>query len=107
MKNADEDAEIVKCEQEKDLGVNFDGKLTFEGHIAKAVKKAKSFLAIVRRSFKYLDKNSFLMLYKAIVRPHLEYGNLIWSPMHKKYSIALEKVQRRATKLIPELRHMS
>jgi transposase len=41
------------------------------------------------------------------VRPHLEYGNVIWYPHLKRQSIAVERVQRRAIKLIKECRNMS
>ncbi len=44
------------------------------------------------------------LLYKSIVRPHLEYGNLIWGPHYKLDQQAVERVQRRATKLVLELK---
>ena len=43
---------------------------------------------------------------KAFVRPHLEYGNVIWHPRFEMDKIAVEKVQRRATKLAPKLKHL-
>ena len=49
----------------------------------------------------------FLLLYKALVRPHLEYGSCIWSPFLKYNKDAVERVQRRATKMIPSLRELS
>jgi hypothetical protein len=42
-----------------------------------------------------------------MVRPHLEYANVIWSPHLKRQSAAIEKVQRRATKLLPAVREWS
>ncbi|CAG2220332.1 unnamed protein product [Mytilus edulis] len=42
-----------------------------------------------------------------MVRPHVEYGNTIWYPHLKKDINAVEKVQMRATKLIPDIRHLS
>ena len=49
----------------------------------------------------------FLKLFKALVRSHLEYGNVIWSPYLKRQSIQVERIQRRATKLVPECKEMN
>ena len=46
-------------------------------------------------------------LYKAIVRPHLEYCIQAWNPYLRKYVDMLDKIQRRATKLIPGLRDLT
>ena len=40
------------------------------------------------------------------MRPHLEYCNSVWSPQYKRDAELIEKVQKRATKMIPELRDM-
>ena len=45
-------------------------------------------------------------IFTTMVRPHLEYGNVIWHPRFRRDSVEIEKVQRRATKLIPEIRHL-
>ena len=63
-------------------------------------------MGIIRRTFKHLNNEIFIPLYKALVRPHLEYGNVIWNPILEKHIEAIEKVQRRATKLLPELRDL-
>ena len=92
-------------ESEKDLGVIFDCGLSFEEHIANIVKKANSLTGMIRRSFIHLDKEMFKRLFTAIVRPHLEYGAPVWNPHSKKQISLIESVQRRATKLIPDLGH--
>ena len=62
---------------------------------------------LIRRTFTYIDETNFLMLYKALVRPHLEYANSVWNPSKNKHNTSLEHVQRRATKLIPGLKDMT
>jgi hypothetical protein len=49
----------------------------------------------------------FLPLYKVLVRPIIEYCSSVWSPMLMKDKIEIEKVQRRATKTIRSLSHLS
>ena len=103
----DDTVEIPTCTEEKDLGVTFDSTLKFDIHINNIVKKANGILGLIRRNFKYIDKEVFLKLYKALVRPHLEYGQAIWSPQLLRQSRLIENVQRRATKLIPSLSNLS
>ena len=64
-------------------------------------------MGLIRRTFTYIDEPTFLMLYKALVRPHLEYANSVWNPYKKKHITALENVQRRAAKFIPGLKNMT
>jgi len=107
MKVDDELQKINVCENEKDLGITFDSDFSFDIHIQRVVAKANQMLGIIKRSFTFLDKEVFLYLYKALVRPHLEYGNVIWNPYLKRQSIQIEKVQRRATKLLKECQQMT
>ena len=75
-------------------------KLSFDSHMTETVNKANSVLGAIRRSFEYLDKDTFKKLYTALVRPHLEYAHAVWSP-HKRQDMAtIENVQRRATKVV-------
>ncbi len=95
---------LEQVHQEKDLGVIVDEQLKFHNHTSAAVNKSNEILAIVKKSFKHLDMVTIHQLYKSIVRPHLEYGNLIWGPHYKLDQQAVAKVQRRATNLVPELK---
>ena len=55
----------------------------------------------------YKEKQLIVPLYKTIIIPHLENCIQAWSPYRKKDIDKLEKIQRRATKMIPELRDLS
>ena len=68
--------------------------------------KAHQLLALIRQSFVYLDTETFPHLYKSIMRPTLEYGNLIWGPFYLLDQQQIERVQRKATRLIKEISHL-
>ena len=89
---------------EKDVGVTFSKDLKFNEHINNVVSKANQITGIVKRSFEYLDNEMFLKLYKSVIRPHLEYANVIWHPMYQHQKHNIEAVQRRATRMIPNLK---
>ena len=85
------------------MGVYVDSELSFDEHISAKVKKANQLVGLIRRSFDYLDGKTFVKLYTALVRPHLEYAQTIWSPHLKKHQHIIEKVQMRATKLVDNM----
>ena len=60
-------------------------------------------MGVIRRTFRYLDENMFTKLFKALVRPHLEYAQAVWHPSLIRDINMLESVQRRATKQIPNM----
>ena len=92
---------------EKDIGVHIDSNLKFDMHINTAVNKANRILAITRRTFECLNDDIFCMIFKGLVRPHLEYAAPVWSPHLVKHKEQIENVQRRATKLVPGLKQLS
>ena len=94
-----------KCE--KDIGVHVDSHLKFDIHINNAINKANRVLAITRRTFDCMSDEIFCLIFKGLVRPHLEYATPVWSPHLNKYKDQLENVQRRATKLVPGLNQLS
>ena len=69
-----------------------------------AASKGNHILGLIRRNIIYKDKKVIIYLYKATVRLHLEYFKQAWRPYRKKDT--LERIQRRATKIIPEPRDL-
>lgn len=92
--------EIEHVFDEKDLGVTIDSELKFDEHISRKVRVSNAIVGQIRRSFSYLDCDTFRRIYTAFVRPHLEYGQAVWSPYLVKNINMLENVQVRATKLV-------
>ena len=91
----------------KDLGVTIDSNLSFKEHIINKTNKAFAMLGIIRRTFDNIGKDIFLLLYKSLVRSHLEYGHSIWNPHHMGLIREIESVQKRATKLVPACRKLT
>jgi len=90
---------VEYIENIKDLGVTFDNKLKFDKHINNKINTAYQMLGIVKRNFIYVTPDSFVLLYKAMIRSHLEYAVSMWNP-HQSLIEKLEKVQKWATKLV-------
>ena len=87
-------------EEEKDLGVIIHKSLKSSYHCAKVVKKANKILGIIKRNFKCRDKMFIVKMYKSLVRPHLDYCSQAWRPYLQGDIDQIEKVQRRALRLI-------
>ncbi|CAM4653200.1 unnamed protein product [Caretta caretta] len=94
-------------EEEKDLGVLVDHRITMSCQCDMAVKKANAGLGCIRRGISSRDKEVLVLLYKALVRPHLEYCVQFWSLMFKKDEFKLEQVQRRATRMSRGMENLS
>ena len=93
--------------KEKDLGVTISADMKVSEQCGIAASKGNQILGLIRRNITYKGKKLIIPLYKAIVRPHLEYCIQAWRPYRKKDIDTLERIQRRATKLIPEPRDLS
>jgi len=70
----------------------------------KKTNKAYGVLGIIKRNFLYMDELTFI-LYKATVRPHVELVSFVWCPFKLDGIKEIEKIQKRATKLIIKLKN--
>jgi hypothetical protein len=89
--------EVIKeVESHKHLGLTFNNTLTWSDHIDKLVTKAAQCVGLLRRICREVPRECLETLYKAMIRPLLEYGNVIYDGSADSHTKRLENVQRHA-----------
>ena len=74
------------------MGVTFSGDMKVSVQCGIAASKSNQILELIRRTIMYKEKQQIIPLYKAIIRPHLEYCIQAWRPYHKNID-TLERIQ--------------
>ena len=94
---------LTETTAERDIGVKVHSSLRPSVQCKEAGQRANAVLGQVTRSFHYRDKKTFVQLYMRYVRPHLEFATPAWSPWTATDKEVLERVQRRAIKMVSGL----
>ena len=78
------DTQVVRVNEHKHLGIILDSKLTFSSHIQSIISKTRQGVGMLRFMSRYLPRKTLNELYKLYVRPHLDYGDVIYHIPSKK-----------------------
>ena len=95
---------LEPVESEKDVGILIDKSLKPSQQCLRAATRANQVLGQLARAVGYRDKDTFLKLYCVYVRPHLEYAIQSWSPWQIQDKEVLEKVQKRAIRMVSNMK---
>ena len=69
---------VKKVNEHKHLGIILDSKLSFSAHMKAAISKTRKGIGLLKYLSKYLPRHTLNELYKLHVRPHLDYGDVIY-----------------------------
>jgi ribonucleases P/MRP protein subunit RPP40 len=97
---------VPVVDQLTDLGLLRTSDNTYAAHVERIVKKASRSAAMMFRVFSTRNSAFLVKLFKAYIRPQLEYASPVWSPAGIGLSSDIESVQRRFTKRLPNLRYV-
>ena len=91
--NTENERTLKRIDRQRDLGVQVHRSLKVAMQVEKVVKKAYGMLAFIGWGIEF--KNwQVMLLYRTLVRPHLECRVQFWSPRYQKNVEALERVQK-------------
>ena len=101
------DEKIPSADREKDLGVVINDKFHPDDHINQITSKMYHLLRNMKIAFTYIDADMVRKIITTYIRPTLEYASVVWNPHQQKDINKLERIQRAATRWVPELKELS
>ena len=88
---------VIKTTHHKHLGLILDEKLNFKEHLKEKMSKTYKGIAVLRKLQNIIPRNSLLTIYKSFIRPHLDYGDIIYhQPNNVSLCQKIESIQYQA-----------
>ena len=89
---------VAQTNSQKHLGMQLDRKLNFEEHLSKVESKVNKTIGIIQKLQNVLPRSALITIYKSFIRPHLDYGDLIYDKaFNESFHAKLESLQYNAT----------
>ena len=90
-------APVAKASCQKHLGMHLNERLNFNTHVKEKIAKANKCIGIIRKLAYLLPRESLITIYKSFVRPHIDYGDIIYDqPNNDHFCNSIERVQYNA-----------
>ena len=91
------EAPVAHTTCHKHLGMHLDEKLSFNNHLKEKIANANKGIGLIHKLAHILPRQSLLTIYKSFVRPHLDYGDIVYDqPNDDNFCNIIEKVQYNA-----------
>ena len=88
---------VKRCSIQKHLGIHLDEKLNFNHHVKEKITKANKGIGVIKNLSNILPRDALLTICKSFVRPHLDYGVIIYDqPQNESFCNKLESIQYNA-----------
>ena len=92
-----DDNPVYHVALQKHLGMFLDCKLNFEEHLKTIVNKINKTIGLLRKFQNFLPRKSLLTIYKSFIRPHFDYGDIIYDQTYNtSFHQRLESLQYNA-----------
>ena len=75
---------VQQVPSQKHLGMHLDTKLNFQEHLDNIMSKVEKSIGLLRKLQAVLPRPSLVTIYKAFIRPHLDYGDIIFDQAYKE-----------------------
>ena len=91
---------ITRVQSTKSLGVVFDQRLVWEEHVDSLCKRVSSGLAALKQAPQYVPQDTLLTIYYTLIKPLVDYCDVVWGNLNKPLKATLQKLQNRAARII-------
>ena len=94
---------VPETDSQKHLGIVLDNRLSFEDHLKMIVSKVNNTIGLLHKLHNILPRSALLTIYKSFIRPHLDYGDIIYDQAYNaSFNQKLELLQYNACLAITE-----